>query len=96
MKNKTYCPICGALTQYDFWYGPLGIEESVEKCDRCGFSYEFAYGGHREYVKGKEFIWSYTTPRDDIIFRRLRKAEYQARQNWRRHKKTYKWTERKC
>ena len=85
------CPICNHPLKSNYWYGPLGIEESFEVCARCGYSYEFAYGIHIKCVKGKEFIWSYTTPRSDILFNRMRRAEYEARRNWKKHKKTYNY-----
>lgn len=89
MKKEIKCPICHGPMKYEYYTECYGIVESYESCNRCGYLYEFAYGNHIECVKGKEFIWSYRTRQDDPIFRRMRKAEHQARSNWKKYKKKY-------
>lgn len=84
------CPICGNNIKNDYYYGPLGIEEEYESCPVCLYSYEFAYGNHLEIIGNKVFIWSYTDYKKSNFrqkMKKLAKTEYNAKRNWKKHKK---------
>lgn len=62
------CPVCGKkiVSKYYTDYGH--VCEEHEKCDRCGYKSEFAYGNYRTYIDGKEFIWSYNTTKVELSY----------------------------
>ena len=84
------CPICRKPASYEWYSENMELCESYLVCSHCGFSKEFAYGSYRMYVHGKEFIWWYKTPHDSPIFKRIKRAKFMARRNWKKFKKAYK------
>lgn len=84
------CPVCHSKITDTCYNGPLGTEEEYIDCPKCNYSYEFAYGYHREVVHNKQFIWSYhdyNQPNIVSFFKKLDKAMFMARRNWKKQKK---------
>ena len=64
------CPICDnelSPPHIDTINGMI-CEES-QYCHDCGYYYDFSYGSYHEGIEGvEEFVWSYTTKKDDPSF----------------------------
>lgn len=90
MTQMIKCPICNDNIKWEYWTGVWGIEEEQIYCQRCGYGYEFAYGGYFEWVKGKEYIWSYRTKWGDPVHKRIKRDTFMARRNWKKFRKAYK------
>ena len=91
MENKTMCPICHHQAKYASYSGPYGLEEEYTYCPTCGFREEFAYGGYFKEVGNKYFIWDYTFMSNHNkwlkLIKKISKAEFMARRNWKKFKK---------
>ena len=90
MTKTTKCPVCDNQAKWEYWTGPWGIEEERIVCNRCRYYYEFAYGNYVEAIKGKEYIWHYTTKHTNPIFKRMKRDMFMARRNWKKFRKAYK------
>lgn len=84
-----HCPICNNIVKYDYYTEPFGIVEEQIACPHCGYYYQFAYGNYIECVKGKVFMWDYTIPYIHPIFKRIKRATFMAKRNWKKFKKSY-------
>lgn len=87
MTSSTKCPICGSQAKWEYWTGPMCIEEEYINCPMCSYEFGFAYGNYKEVVGNKWFIWSYTTRRDNPIFKRMKRTEFMAKRRWKKHRK---------
>ena len=55
MTNLCVCPVCDKkLTSYIDKMGMVTLEEHIY-CDRCGYTYDYAYGATYEKIVNKEF-----------------------------------------
>lgn len=90
MTGKTTCPICNNQAKWDYYSENFGTVEEHIDCPDCGYYYEFVYGYYMKYVKGEEFTWSYSTKCSDPIFKRIKRATFMARRNWKKFKKAYR------
>lgn len=90
MTATTKCPICNNQAKWVYWTESFGIVEEHIDCPRCGYYYEFAYGGYIKCVKGREFIWNYHTDCSHPVFKRNKRATFMARRNWKKFKRAYK------
>ena len=89
MTKTVNCPVCKNHAEWKYWVCPYGTEEEYITCPKCGYCYEFAYGNYLEIVKGKEFCWDYKTKESSPIFKRIKKAMFMAKRNWKKFKKIY-------
>ena len=89
MKPAYKCPICRSEPICEHWGCEWGTEEEHIRCTNCGYYYEFLYGHSYAYIKGKEFTWSYHTKRTDPVFKRMKRAQFMARRNWKKFKRKY-------
>lgn len=96
IKHKIKCPICGAtnatnLYHEDMFSGPLGIEEEYHDCKRCGYGYQFAYGGHLLIVGSEWFVWSYHDYYNHNYMaklnKKINKAMFMAKRRWKKYHK---------
>ena len=93
MIKETKCPICNKKIDITSYSGPYGLEEEYVACDRCNYNYEFAYGKHQERVHNKLFVWDYTDyclPQWSAFNKKINKAIFKAKKNWKKHKKPSK------
>lgn len=89
MAGKITCPICNNQAKWEYYLSPWGLEEEKIDCPHCGYYYQFAYGNYMECVKGEEFVWNYTIHYPHPIFKRIKRAMFMARRNWKKFKKAY-------
>jgi hypothetical protein len=89
MDGTIQCPICNHKAEFTIYPCEYGNEEEYILCNNCGYSYEFAYGGYRIYVGRKCFIWNYTINPNKYkqLMKKISKAEFTAKRNWKKHKK---------
>lgn len=89
MKNKIMCPICHRQAEYEIYGCEWGIEEEYTHCPVCGFKEEFAYGYHNVVVGNKWFSWNYKLVGNGYtrLMKKISKAEFMARRNWKKFKK---------
>ena len=89
LNNAIGCPICNSLnTSYTSYNGSWDTVENHFVCFNCGYEEHQAYGNYVTFVKGQEFIYDYRTPMS--FMKKLNKAIYQAKRNYKKHHKTYK------
>ena len=86
MIHTVNCPICNSKVKSEYYTGPYGLEEEYIYCPVCEYDYHFAYGQYLCHVKNKTFIWDYTTP-TNVINKRLKRAHFMARRNWKKYRK---------
>ena len=91
MEGYKNCPICEKKNIYVYYTGSFGIEEEYYKCTNCGYTDEFAYGGTRIVVKGKEFITWYCENHNKKIqtYKKIGKMIREAKRNYKKRKKKY-------
>lgn len=89
MKNKIMCPICHHKANHEIYYCEIGLEEEYTSCPVCGFRQEFTYGGELVIVGNKWFNWNYTLNGAKLyrLLRKIRKAKFMARRNWKKFRK---------
>lgn len=89
---KTSCPICKKQGLIEYWSGPFGTEEEYFYCDRCNYSYEFAYGNYREVVHNKQFVYDYHLYSNKAnarhFLKKINRATFMAKRNWKKFKKS--------
>lgn len=92
MIDTICCPICNSKIKREHWSGPMGLEEEYIDCDTCGYHYKSYYGYYNEIAGNKCFYYTYLTPLSQMICirKRINKALYKAKRNWRKHKKKCK------
>lgn len=60
------CPICGEpLTMADDYIEHILCEEHIW-CSNCTYVRSYAYGGYHTIIRGKQFIWHYTTDQQTV------------------------------
>ena len=90
-NNVIDCPICNSLnTSYTSYNDSWATVESHFVCFNCGYEEDQAYGDYAILVKGQEFIYDYRTPMSGLFMKKLNKAIYQAKRNYKKHHKIYK------
>ena len=89
MERRIACPICHNQAEYRVYNEEFGTVEEYIICDVCGYQFDFAYGGYRELVGRKEFVWNYTLVGDEwkCLMKKISKAKFMARRNWKKFKK---------
>lgn len=89
MIETVNCPVCNSKIWDDFYTGPFGIEEEHIDCPICGYSYQFCYGSYLLYIGNKTFIWDYRRRLGGPLDKRIKRAHFMAKRNWKKfHKKT--------
>lgn len=89
MENKIMCPICHHQANHEIYSCEICLEEEYTNCPVCGFRQEFAYGGELVIVGNKWFSWNYTLNGAKLyrLLRKIRKAKFMARRNWKKFRK---------
>ena len=89
MENKITCPICHHKANHKIYSSEICLEEEYTNCPTCGFRREFAYGGELIIVGNEWFSWNYTLNGDKLyrLLRKIRKAKFIARRNWKKFRK---------
>ena len=91
MTKEVRCPICGNSAKWIYWSeGYWGIVEEHTECDKCGYCKEFVYGNSILSIGNKMFTWFYNTKNSDPVFRRIKRAIFMARRNWKKYKRKKK------
>lgn len=89
MLHTLSCPICNSKTKSEYSIGPYGVEEEYINCPICGYGYQFCYGNYLLYIGNKTFIWDYRRRLGGPLDKRIKRAYFMARRNWKKfHKKT--------
>ena len=89
LNNANGCPICNSLnTAYTSYNDSWATVENHFVCFNCGYEEHQVYGNYVTFVKGQEFIYDYRTPMS--FMKKLNKAIYQAKRNYKKHRKIYK------
>lgn len=85
------CPVCNnKLKCTDYYDSDFHITvEEHERCYRCGYDYEFAYGAYKIMLNNKEFLWSYDTPyiERNQMYRKIKKEAWSVQKRLRRSRK---------
>lgn len=91
-NNVIGCPICNSLnTSYTSYCNDIcDIIEGHFICFNCGYEEHQAYGNYATIAKGQKFVYDYRTPISGHFMKKLNKAIYQAKRNYKKHRKTYK------
>jgi len=89
------CPVCNKKLYTNSWSGERGLEETIERCDNCGFLNHWSYG-QQELRVGKWVATftchAYLSKEDGILAEKYFK-EFEKRVKTTRHyfKKTRKY-----
>lgn len=89
-KVRFPCPICGHLLYYEAWRESSYLVEEVSDCNDCGYYYHYSYGNYEMLVKGNWYDWTYATPHNIPMFKKMDKDFFMAKRNWKKRRKIYK------
>lgn len=92
---KIKCPVCGYNLYTNRWVGEHGLEETIKRCDNCGFLDHWYYG-QQDFKVGKwsvDFTCHSYIPKEDEDLAEKYYNEFQSKIKKTRHyyKKTGKY-----